>query len=101
MGIKSKMMIQGKTILQRSFSLRRVANEEEGSVSKGHFAVYVGENEKRFSVPITYLKHPSFQSLLKEAEEEFGLDQPRGGLRVPCKEEAFLRLTSQLNCSFC
>ncbi|KMZ64756.1 SAUR-like auxin-responsive protein family [Zostera marina] len=99
MGIKSKMMIQGKTILQRSFSLRKVTQDEEVSVPKGHFAVYVGENEKKFSVPIAYLKHPSFLSLLKDAEEEFGLDHPIGALRVPCKEEAFLKLTSQLKCS--
>jgi SAUR family protein len=36
-------------------------------VPKGHFAIYVGEEEKkrkRFVIPISYLKHPSFVSKL-------------------------------------
>ncbi|KAL7238705.1 hypothetical protein ACSBR2_004742 [Camellia fascicularis] len=34
--------------------------------TQGHLAVYVGETEKkRYVVPISYLKHPSFQSLLR------------------------------------
>ncbi|KAK2665483.1 hypothetical protein Ddye_004057 [Dipteronia dyeriana] len=57
-------------------------------VPKGHFAVYVGETErKRFVVPISYLKHPSFQKLLSQAAEEFGFDHPMGGLTFPCSEE--------------
>ncbi|KAL7238708.1 hypothetical protein ACSBR2_004745 [Camellia fascicularis] len=39
-------------------------------IPKGHLAVYVGETEqKRYAVLISYLKHPSFQSLLRWAEE--------------------------------
>ncbi|XP_074275479.1 auxin-responsive protein SAUR21-like [Silene latifolia] len=67
-------------------------------VPKGHIAVYVGETEmKRFVVPLTYLSHPSFQDLLRHAEEEFGFNHPMGGLTIPCKEEAFINVTSQLN----
>ncbi|MBA0846338.1 hypothetical protein Goshw_000706 [Gossypium schwendimanii] len=30
-------------------------------MSKGHFAVYVGQaKNKRFVVPLSFLKHPSF-----------------------------------------
>ncbi|GAY60979.1 hypothetical protein CUMW_206280 [Citrus unshiu] len=65
--------------------------------SKGHFAVYVGETErKRFAVPISYLKHHTFQNLLGQAEEEFGFDHPNGALTIPCREEVFLDLTSNL-----
>ena len=40
---------------------------------KGDVPVYVGEtHKKRFVIPISYLKHPSFQNLLSHAEEEFG-----------------------------
>ncbi|KAF8377843.1 hypothetical protein HHK36_031228 [Tetracentron sinense] len=67
-------------------------------VPKGHFAVYVGENQKkRFVVPMSYLNHPSFQDLLTQAEEEFRFDHPMGGLTIPCKEAAFIDLTSRLN----
>jgi len=73
------------------------AKNQKG-VPKGHVAVYVGENEmKRYLVPLTYLSHPSFQDLLRHAEEEFGYSHPMGGLTIPCKEEVFLSVTNQLN----
>ncbi|ESR36784.1 hypothetical protein CICLE_v10030006mg [Citrus x clementina] len=67
------------------------------TVPKGHFAVYVGETERsRFVVPVSYLKHPSFQKLLSQAEEEFGFHHPLGGLTIPCSEEIFMDLTCRL-----
>lgn len=61
-------------------------------------AVYVGElQKKRFVVPISYLNHPSFLDLLNRAEEEFGFNHPMGGLTIPCKEDAFINVTSQLS----
>uniref|UniRef100_A0A803LPI3 Uncharacterized protein n=1 Tax=Chenopodium quinoa TaxID=63459 RepID=A0A803LPI3_CHEQI len=67
-------------------------------VPKGHFAVYVGEEEKkRFVVPVSYLRNPLFQELLKEAEEKFGYDHGMGRLTVPCTENYFTNLISQLN----
>ncbi|KAK9690976.1 hypothetical protein RND81_09G168000 [Saponaria officinalis] len=72
--------------------------KNQKGVPKGHVAVYVGETEmKRFVVPLTYLSHPSFQELLRHAEEEFGYHHPMGGLTIPCKEEAFINITSQMN----
>ncbi|KAL6346309.1 hypothetical protein AAG906_033105 [Vitis piasezkii] len=69
----------------------------QAEVPTGHFAVYVGEVEKRrYVVPISYLNHPSFRSLLCQAEEEFGFTHPMGGLTTPCNEDAFVDLTSQL-----
>ncbi|KAK3029046.1 hypothetical protein RJ639_040098 [Escallonia herrerae] len=66
-------------------------------VPKGYFAVYVGEQEKkRFVIPISFLKQPSFQGLLRQAEEEFGFDHPMGGLTIPCREDTFIDLTSRL-----
>ena len=66
-------------------------------VPKGHFAVYVGENQKRFVIPVSYLNQPLFQDLLGLSEEEFGYSHPTGGLRIPCDEELFLDVTSRLN----
>ncbi|CBI17626.3 unnamed protein product, partial [Vitis vinifera] len=72
----------------------------QSDVPKGHFAVYVGEiQKKRFVVPISYLNHPSFQDLLQQAEEEFGFNHSMGGLTIPCKEETFIDLASQLSAS--
>ncbi|KAH7574932.1 hypothetical protein JRO89_XS02G0023400 [Xanthoceras sorbifolium] len=68
------------------------------NVPKGHIAVYVGElQKKRFVVPISYLNHPSFADLLVRSEEEFGFNHPMGGLTIPCKEDAFINVTSKLN----
>ncbi|KAK2665482.1 hypothetical protein Ddye_004056 [Dipteronia dyeriana] len=73
-------------------TLRRpIFSPENTNVPKGHLAVYVGETEKkRFMVPISYLKHPSFQNLLCQAEEEFGLNHPVGGLTIPGSKEVFM-----------
>ncbi|WRX15422.1 Small auxin-up RNA - like 10 [Theobroma cacao] len=48
-------------------------------------------------VPVTFLNQPSFQALLSKSEEEFGFDHPMGGLTIPCREETFINVTSQLN----
>nr|VDD10726.1 unnamed protein product [Brassica oleracea] len=70
----------------------------ESSTPKGFLAVYVGENLKknRYFVPVYYLSKPSFQALLRKAEEEFGFDHPTGGLSLPCDEAFFFTLTSQI-----
>ncbi|KAI4376091.1 hypothetical protein MLD38_013885 [Melastoma candidum] len=66
-------------------------------IPKGHVAVYVGEEErKRYLLPISLLNHPCFQDLLDRAEEEYGFNQPKGGLTIPCNEEAFIDLACRL-----
>ncbi|XP_059660396.1 auxin-responsive protein SAUR21-like [Cornus florida] len=95
MGVRLLRIVHAKQVIQQAFSTP-VAK----GVPKGHLAVYVGETEKkRFVVPVSYLKHPSFQNLLSQAEEEFGFDHPMGGLTIPCREETFIDLTCNLNCS--
>ncbi|KAL2460019.1 SAUR-like auxin-responsive protein family [Abeliophyllum distichum] len=86
--------------------LRRTISPKNGSIStgvndipKGHCAVYVGEEHRRFVVPISFLNHPLFQELLHWAEEEFGYNHPMGGLTIPCTEDYFLSLTALLNSS--
>ncbi|VFQ93466.1 unnamed protein product [Cuscuta campestris] len=64
-------------------------------VPKGHFVVYVGENRSRYIVPISWLSHPEFQSLLQRAEEEFGFSHDMG-LTIPCQEQDFCSLISML-----
>ncbi|KAL3734243.1 auxin-responsive protein SAUR50 [Eucalyptus grandis] len=92
-----------KQILKRCSSLGRRSSqgyEQEGGgfpldVPKGHFVVYVGENRTRYIVPISFLTRPEFQSLLQQAEEEFGFDHDMG-LTIPCEEDVFQSLTSTL-----
>ena len=94
MGFRLPGIVNAKQILQRVRMCGEIKN-----VPKGYFAVYVGEDQKkRFLVPVSYLKDPSFQNLLSQAEEEFGFDHPRGGLTIPCTEEAFIDVTCSLNC---
>ncbi|XP_061358285.1 auxin-induced protein 6B-like [Gastrolobium bilobum] len=66
-------------------------------VPKGSLGVYVGEEMKRFVIPVSYLNQSSFQDLLSQAEEEFGYDHPMGGLTIPCSEHVFLDITSRMN----
>ncbi|XP_030522931.1 auxin-induced protein X15-like [Rhodamnia argentea] len=88
MAIRFPKMVSAKNVLRRILS-----STENADVPKGHFAVYVGDKQKRFVVPVSYLNHPSFQELLGQAEEEFGFDHPTGGLTIPCREEVFVDLT--------
>ncbi|KAK7258010.1 hypothetical protein RIF29_32386 [Crotalaria pallida] len=83
-------------IRRASFSSRQAASKCV-EVPKGYLAVYVGEKKKRFVIPISYLNQPSFQDLLSQAEEEFGYDHPTGGLTIPCTEDVFHHITSQMN----
>ncbi|KAI8022058.1 Auxin-responsive protein SAUR23 [Camellia lanceoleosa] len=97
MSIRMPRIILAKQILRRSSSLKANQAASAADVPKGHFAVYVGESEKkRFVIPISYLNQPSFQDLLSQAEEEFGFDHPMGGLTIPCSEDIFINLTSRL-----
>ncbi|KAI4299917.1 hypothetical protein L6164_033337 [Bauhinia variegata] len=89
--------------LQRTLSARiRMASataKSDDDVPKGHFAVYVGENHKRFVIPMSHLNHPLFRDMLDWAEEEFGFNHPMGGLAIPCTEDYFITLTILLSFS--
>ncbi|KAA3482290.1 SAUR-like auxin-responsive protein family [Gossypium australe] len=79
--------------------LHRIISSKK--VTKGYFAVYVGENQKRFVIPVSFLSQPLFQDLLGKSEEEFGYSHPTGGLTIPCNEDIFLDVTSRLNQLIC
>ncbi|KAK1426272.1 hypothetical protein QVD17_14942 [Tagetes erecta] len=55
-------------------------------VKEGHFAVIASGDyvERRFVIPIAYLRHPSFLELLERAVEEYGFDH-EGALTIPCR----------------
>jgi len=90
------MVFHLHTILRASVTARQVTIKSV-QVRKGYVAVYVGEEYKRFVVPVSYLNEPSFQDMLNQAEEEFGYDHPMGGLTIPCTEGVFQHITSRFN----
>ncbi|KAK9942811.1 hypothetical protein M0R45_008459 [Rubus argutus] len=92
MGFRLPGIVNAKKSLTRSLSASKTLD-----IPKGYFTVYVGESQKRFVIPISYLNHPSFQVLLSHAEEEFGYDHPMGGITIPCSEHTFLELTLRLS----
>ncbi|KAJ4716684.1 Auxin-responsive protein [Melia azedarach] len=98
MGFRLPGIVQAKKILQKSSFSASQSALMSTVVPKGYLAVYVGENQmKRFVIPVSYLNNPSFQDLLSQAEEEFGFEHPMGGLTIPCREDIFMDLISQLN----
>lgn len=95
MGVRFRSMILGAKQILR---LQSLARRNQPDVPKGHFAVYVGEiQKKRFVIPVSYLNHSSFQELLARSEEEFGFDHPMGGLTISCKEDTSINLSFELN----
>ncbi|CAO2823723.1 unnamed protein product [Amaranthus hypochondriacus] len=65
-------------------------------VKDGHFAVVAkdGVSAKRFLVPLRYLTHPMFLTLLEKAAEEYGFDHG-GALTIPCNPSEIERILSQ------
>ncbi|KAI3974976.1 hypothetical protein MKX01_005087 [Papaver californicum] len=62
-------------------------------VPRGCVAVFVGQKEERFVIPVTYLNHSKFRVLLKEAEEEYGF-RHKGNITLPCNVDEFLNVQS-------
>ncbi|KAL7606209.1 auxin-responsive protein SAUR23 [Lactuca sativa] len=97
MAIRMPRIIQAKKVLGRSLSNGSRPSSSTYIIPKGHFVVYVGDQEKRrFVVPLSLLNQPSFQDLLHQSEEEFGYDHPMGGLTIPCREEVFVDVACRL-----
>ncbi|TXG64688.1 hypothetical protein EZV62_011682 [Acer yangbiense] len=99
MGFRLPRIVQPKKFLrQSSFNASCQSSTMTADVPKGHLAVYVGESQrKRFVIPVSFLNSSSFQDLLCQAEKEFGFNHPMGGLTIPCREDIFIDLISQLN----
>ncbi|PWA89132.1 auxin-responsive protein SAUR72 [Artemisia annua] len=68
-------------ILNAKLGKQRILSPSSATETpKGYFSIYVGESRnKRFLVPLSYLRHPSFQALLNLAQDEFGYAHPMGG----------------------
>ncbi|CAN1234403.1 Auxin-induced protein 15A [Linum perenne] len=79
--------------------LDRPSDNIPADVKEEHFVVYAETQKKKFVVPLAYLSQSLFQDLLSMAKEEFGFDHPMGGLTIPCSEEIFISVTSNMSIS--
>ncbi|KAG4209472.1 hypothetical protein ERO13_A03G201200v2 [Gossypium hirsutum] len=70
-------------LLKTTMAIRLPRIISSKKVPKDYFAVYVGENQKRFVIPVSFLNQPLFQDLLGMSEEEFEYSHPTGGLTIP------------------
>ena len=87
-----------QSLVSNAKQLIKLKGNNAQDIPKGYLAMYVGEvQRKRFVVPLSFLDQPLFQDLLRRSEEEFGFNHPMGGLTIPCREEAFVHLTTQLH----
>nr|XP_043634202.1 auxin-responsive protein SAUR50-like [Erigeron canadensis] len=97
MGLRKSYNKQTQALgIKRSTNKYLNIRDDNGSltdVPKGHFAVYIGETRSRYVIPISWLHHTKFQTLLRRAEEEFGFNHDMG-LTIPCHEQDFLSLLS-------
>ncbi|XP_074356391.1 protein SMALL AUXIN UP-REGULATED RNA 12-like [Apium graveolens] len=101
-GKKKKGIVKLKGVvekLQKSLLLGK-KSYDEGEVPKdvkeGHFAVIAEEEDEmeRFVVPLTYLSHPTFLSLLEQAADEYGFDHG-GALTIPCRPADLQKILAQ------
>ncbi|GAB2225196.1 hypothetical protein Droror1_Dr00005987 [Drosera rotundifolia] len=74
-GMPSPRTNSDRSILQTHSRTSAVAE-------KGHFIAYTAD-EKRFMIPLAYLKTKVFEELFKMAEEEFGVSS-EGPITLPC-----------------
>ncbi|GLJ52242.1 hypothetical protein SUGI_1111290 [Cryptomeria japonica] len=88
------------------FMFRRDSDSEEvekrsaiafgfGWRKKGRVPICVGEQGKKFVIPILYLSHPLFTNLLQKAREEYGFHQT-GVLAIPCYVHEFQQILWQI-----
>ncbi|KAJ0763874.1 putative small auxin-up RNA [Helianthus annuus] len=81
--------------LQKRFFVRSIEGVPE-DVKEGHFAVIAVDEyeERRFVVPVSYLKWDLFVKLLERAAEEYGFEH-EGAVVIPCRPSELERILAQ------
>ncbi|KAK7825377.1 auxin-induced protein 10a5 [Quercus suber] len=76
-------------------SYNRIGSTESSKtrkVLKGHIGMYVGEERKRYEVPVKYLSLPAFQELFVHLQEDELQAKIEGPIMLACKIEEFDQL---------
>ncbi|KAI3730314.1 hypothetical protein L1987_61483 [Smallanthus sonchifolius] len=81
--------------LQKRLFVRNIDGVPE-DVKEGHFAVIAVDEyeERRFVIPVSYLKRASFVKLLERAAEEYGFEH-EGAVVIPCRPSELERMLAQ------
>ncbi|KAJ0089120.1 hypothetical protein Patl1_31523 [Pistacia atlantica] len=64
-------------------------NDKTVKIRRGYVGIYVGEEAKRYEVPVKYVSFPPFQELMKQSEDDeldFKIDGP---IKLSCTPEIF------------
>ncbi|MFS7978044.1 putative small auxin-up RNA [Helianthus anomalus] len=69
--------------------------EANTTTPRGFFAIYVGEEPRRFVVPTAHLSHPLFKMLLEKAYDD---EDQNNRLVVPCSVAAFEKVVKTVEC---
>ncbi|MBA0635113.1 hypothetical protein Godav_029840 [Gossypium davidsonii] len=83
--ISAKKLIKLARKWQKNAAIKRkriTFSSTASMVEKGHFVVY-STDEKRFMLPLEYLKNEIVMELFNLAEEEFGISSIYGHLTLP------------------
>ncbi|KAM7522707.1 hypothetical protein LguiA_012609 [Lonicera macranthoides] len=81
--MKTRNNSEGYTLLHDH---QQISVHEQTAVPSGHFPIYVGEELKRYVVPVTYLSLRWIQDLFNKFEDEIQGGQPKV---LPCSVDAF------------
>ncbi|KAL4606443.1 hypothetical protein ACB092_09G103300 [Castanea dentata] len=56
---------------------------------KGHVAVYVGKEKKRYELPVKYLSHPTIQDLIVQSQHGDLEPKIEGPIVLSCRTQFF------------
>ncbi|KAJ0089126.1 hypothetical protein Patl1_31524 [Pistacia atlantica] len=93
-----KKILGGRSLSKKSKDYRRLVMSDEKDhhhhhqsvkVRRGYVAIYVGDEAKRYEVPVKYLSFPPFLELVKQSVGDDFDTQIDGPINLTCTTETF------------
>ena len=69
-------------------------------VPKGYIGLYVGEEKKRYEIPVKYLSLPAFQELIVQSQADELEPKKQGPIMLACRTEEFDQLLKLAKVSY-